>query len=127
MDFKTLLEPYAEPNEHGVPKRTVEGQIKWLTKRHGLPQDVVDKTILKVYNELESGLVFESDESGSSGHKLDRYLYETAKNMVDQSVKKQAKDLEEFMSKFKQQAVEKYVASQQGSVWKRIKAVFKPV
>ncbi len=127
MDFKTLLEPYCEPDDAGNPTRTIEGQIRWLIKRHALPKDVVDKTILKVYNEIENGLIFEANENGSAGHNLDRYLYETAKDMVDQSVKKQAKDLEEFMAKFKQQAVEKYVASQQGSCWKRIKAVFKPV
>jgi len=127
MDFKTLLGPYAEPDKDGNPTRTVEGQIKWLINRHRLPQDVVDKTILKVYNELESGRVFEADESGSAGHNLDRYLYETAKEMLDQNVTRQAQELEKFMSQFKQNAVEEYVAAQRGSVWKRVKAVFRPV
>lgn len=128
MDFMTLLEPYAERDQDGNPKRTVEGQIKWLTGRHHLPKDVVDRAILRVYNELESGLEFKnSDTEGTAGHQLDRYLFDAAQEIVKQNVTKQAKELEEFMMKFKQSAVEKYVATQRGSAWKRIKAVFKPV
>lgn len=126
--FSTLLEPYAERDKDGNPKRTVEGQIKWLTNRHHLPRDVVDRAILKVYNELEAGLVFKDSEiDGNAGHQLDRHLYNTAQDILKQNVTKQAKELEDFMLKFKQTAVEKYVAAQRGSVWKRVKAVFKPV
>ena len=126
--FSTLLEPYAERDKDGNPKRTVEGQIKWLTNRHHLPRDVVDRAILRVYNELEAGLTFTgSDTEGTAGHQLDRYLLEAAQDIVKQNVTKQAKELEDFMLKFKQTAVEKYVLAQRGSVWKRVKAVFKPV
>jgi len=126
--FSTLLEPYAERDKDGVPKRTIEGQIKWLTNRHHLPKDVVDRAILQVYNELEEGKKFEDSETdGAAGHQLDRYLYNVAQDIIKQSVKKQAKELEDFMLKFKKSAVEKYVATQRGSVWKRVKAVFKPV
>lgn len=127
MEFKTLLEPYSDPDESGNPKRTTEGQIKWLTRRHSLPRDVVDKAILKVYNELENGLAFEEDESGSAGHNLDQYLLKTAQEIQEASLTKQTKELEDFMSVFKSNAVEQYVKAQQGSAWKRIKAVFKPV
>jgi len=128
VNFTTLLEPYCERDKDGVPKRTVEGQIKWLTNRHHLPRDVVDRAILQVYNELDEGKKFEDSEAnGTAGHQLDRYLYDVAQDIIKQSVKKQAKDLEDFMLKFKKSAVEKYVASQRGSVWKRVKAVFKPV
>jgi hypothetical protein len=127
MDFKTLLEPYAEPNKEGVPTRTVEGQIKWLTNRHHFPRDVVDKAILKVYNEIESGKAFIADDDGSAGHHLDRYLFSVCEEIVGLNVRKQAKELEDFLHKFKETAVEKYVAEQRGSVWKRVKAVFKPV
>lgn len=126
--FSILLEPYAERDQNGNPKRTVEGQIKWLTNRHHLPRDVVDRAILRVYNELESGLTFmDSPTEGTAGHQLDRYLFESAQEIIKQNVTKQAKELEDFMLKFKQTAVEKYVAAQRGSVWKRVKAVFKPV
>lgn len=126
--FDALLEPYAERDAAGNPKRTVEGQIKWLTGRHHLPKDIVDRAILKVYNELETGLKFEDSETdGSAGHQLDRYLFDSAQELMKQNVTKQKKELEDFLIKFKQSAVEKYVQQQRGSVWKRVKAVFKPV
>jgi hypothetical protein len=127
MDFKTLLAPYSGVDKDGNPKRTVEGQIKWLTNRHHYPRDVVDKAILRVYNELEGGKVFEADENGSAGHNLDRYIFDVCKELVEANVTKQAKELEAFLMKFKETAVEKYVNEQRGSVWKRVKAVFKPV
>lgn len=127
MDFKTLLEPYAEHDKDGNPTRTVEGQIKWLLNRHHYPRDVVDKAILRVYNELEGGLVFGDDDSGSAGHNLDQHLRKACEEIVAANVTKQAKELEDFLIKFKETAVEKYVAEQRGSAWKRIKAVFKPV
>lgn len=126
FNFKTLLEPYAEPDEKGVPRRNIEGVIKWLGTRHGLPRDVIDRAILKVFNEMESGLVFEADEKESGGHKLDQYLLKTAQEVQKSDLSKQAAELEVFMTTFKQQAVEQYVKAQRGSAWKRIKAVFKP-
>src|SRR3972149_4043344 len=88
MDFKKLLEPYSENG------RTVEGQIKWLTSKQIL-REYIDLTILKVYNELESGKTFED------GHALDRYLFDTAKAIQDSHLSKQAKELENFMNAFK--------------------------
>jgi hypothetical protein len=127
MEFKKLLEPYSELDEQGSPKRTTEGQIKWLSRRHGLPRDIVDKAILKVYQELEEGLLFDDAEGTTPGHKLDQYLLATAKQIQDENLTMQTQELEKFMNTFKKAAVEKYVKAQQGSVWKRIKAVFKPV
>ena len=87
----------------------------------------MDKAILKVYNELETGLTFEADEDGSAGHHLDKYLLKIAQELQEATLTKQAQELEAFMSIFKANAVEQYVKAQQGSVWKRVKAVFKPV
>lgn len=127
MEFKTLLEPYSDPDEKGEPTRTIEGQIKWLERRYQIPRNIIDQAILKVYNELEEGLEFEATEIYTAGHELDHYLLKTAKDLQQEGLTKQAQELELFLSTFKQNAVERYVKAQQGSVWKRIKAVFKPV
>lgn len=126
MDFKTLLEPYCDLDASGSPKRTVEGQIKWLTKRHGIERSAVDQAILKVFNELETGLTFEDDSESTAGHKLDQYLLKAAETIQQAALDKQTKELEVFMTTFKQSAVEEYVRAQRGSAWKRIKAVFRP-
>ena len=126
MDFKNLLEPYCDLDASGSPKRTIEGQIKWLTKRHGIERSAVDQAILKVFNELENGLKFEDDAESTAGHKLDQYLLNEAEDIQKSALDRQAKELELFMTTFKQSAVEEYVKAQQSSVWKRVKAVFKP-
>lgn len=125
MDFKSVLEPYADCDADGTPRRTTEGQIKWLMRK-GLPRAVIDQAILKVYNELQAGRVFKGDVNGTAGYYLDQYLLESAKEIQQAEVEKQARDLEAFLGAFKQTAVEQYIKAQRGSVWKRIKAVFKP-
>ena len=126
MDFKILLEPYAEPDAQGKPTRTIEAQIKWLTKK-GISRSIIDQAILKVFNQLETGMKFEGDAQATAGHKLDHYLLQTAQEIQHAELSKQAKELEAFMTTFKQSAVEEYVKAQKGSVWKRVKAVFRPV
>lgn len=125
MEFAKLLDPYAEKDRDGKPARTIEGQIKWLTKK-GLPRDIIDQAIMKVFNELESGKQFQDDEDTTGGHKLDHYILQTAQDIQQSHLSKQVKELEAFMGKFKEDAVKKYVEAQQESTWKRIKAVFKP-
>lgn len=115
MNFKELLEPYKEGG------RTVEGQIKWLSGRHQIARNFIDQAVLQVFSELESGATHDD------GNALDQYLLKVAKDLETVSLEKQAKELEIFMTTFKQTAVEEYVKLQQGSVWKRLKAVFKPV
>lgn len=120
MDFSKLLEPYADPMEDGRPKRTVEAQIKWLIRKN-IPKDIIDQAILKVFNELESGKEFEN------GHELDQHLLSVAQEMHQSHLSKQAKELEAFMNKFKENAVQEYIKQQRLSLWKRIKAVFRPL
>jgi len=126
MDFKALLQPYADPDPQGNPVRTIEGQIKWLNKK-GIPRNLIDQAIWKVYDELDRGLKFESDDQSNAGHKLDQYLLKVSQEMQQSELSKQAQELEAFMTTFKQNAIEEYVKAQQGSVWKRMKAVFKPL
>lgn len=119
MNFEQLLEPYAERQPDKRALRTAEGQIRWLQKK-GLPRDIVDKALLTVYTELEGGKSF------ASGHDLDLYLYEVAKGMQEAEAAKQVKELEAFMATFKQQAVDEYRKLSKSTVWRRIKAVFRP-
>ena len=126
MDFKTLLEPYAEPDPEGRPRRTVEAQIKWLNRK-GLPRNIIDQAILKVYNELERGMIFNDDEESTGGHKLDQHLLKTAHELQQAELSKQAKELEVFLTTFKQSAVEEYANRHRASIWQRIIAVFKPL
>jgi len=112
MDFKKLLEPYSENG------RTIEGQIKWLTSKQIL-REYIDLTILKVYNELESGKKFED------GHALDRYLFDIAKAIQDLHLSKQAKELENFMNAFKENWEKEFKNRTKLTFFQRIKAVFK--
>jgi hypothetical protein len=113
MNFKELLEPYKENG------RTIEGQIKWLNSK-GIARNFIDQAILKVFSELETGT------KHSDGNALDHYLLQVAKDLQTAELEKQARELEVFMTTFKQSAVEEYVKAQRGSIWKRVKSVFKP-
>lgn len=112
MDFKMLIEPYRENG------RTPEGQMKWLLSK-GIPQANIDQAMLYVYNEIEGGKAFKS------GHDLDRYLLDKAKEFQQSDAAANVKRLEEFFGKFKagwQDEMKKQ--QQQAGVWQRIKAVF---
>jgi hypothetical protein len=89
MQFKTLLEPYAEDG-----LRTVEGQIKWLQTKN-LPKVYIDKAILFVYDELDRGKIFDN------GHELDQYLLAKAKDLWDQEAKDSVTKLEDFFQQMK--------------------------
>ena len=126
MDFATLLKPYADIDKStNRPLRTIEGQIKWLARKN-IPRNVIDQAILKVYNELQDGLKFEDTKESTGGHKLDQYLLKIAQEIYQSTLEKQAKELESFLSNFRESAVKEYVKVHQNSIWKRIKAVFKP-
>ena len=68
LDCKKLLEPYSENG------RTVEGQVKWLTKK-SIPPDVIGIAIKSVYSEIANGKIF------ADGHELDRYLLDIASKL----------------------------------------------
>lgn len=114
MDFEKLLEPYKENG------RTIEKQIQWLTGKL-IPRNFIDQAVLRVFGDLENGTTF------TDGNALDQFLLKVARDLYTEEVSKQAKELESFMTNFKQDAVKEYVKVQQGSVWKRLKAVVKPV
>lgn len=104
MDFKSLLAPYSENG------RTPEGQVLWLTTRKGIPQDVADKAMLYVYDELVRGKVF------ASGRELDLYLLEVAQRMVQASAEEHASELGNFMAGIKKQWEDDLVALANASI-----------
>jgi len=114
MDFKELLKPYEENG------RTIEGILKWLISK-GVARNFIDQAILRVFGDMENGTTF------PDGNALDQFLLKVARDLEKDDLVKQAKELESFMTNFKQDAVKEYVKVQQGSVWKRLKAVVKPV
>lgn len=113
MDFKVLLEPYKENG------RTIEGILKWMISK-GVARNFIDMAILRVFGDMENGTTF------PNGNELDQFLLKVAKDFEKDDLAKQAKEIETFMTTFKQTAVEEYVRTHQASVWKRMKSVFKP-
>lgn len=57
MDFKELLKPYSENG------RTIGGQINWLAKEFGLPQNSIDYAISNVYGRIKGGAIFENGKA----------------------------------------------------------------
>lgn len=126
MNFTELLEPYAERDPStGEAKRTVEGQMKWLLRK-GFPKDVVDRALLEMFHTLKGGTTFTDENGNLSGHHLDQYLFKLAKGLMDADLTRQSEQLNQFLVKFKEDAVKEYVKGHKNSVWKRVKAVFKP-
>jgi hypothetical protein len=114
MDLKKLLEPYAEGG-----LRTIEGQIKWLQGK-GIPQAHIDKAILSVYDEMDRGKAF------ANGNDLDQELLRVAREEHQAELSDQAAKLEAFFNGLKGKWREEMAKAGRPSVWKRIRAVFRP-
>jgi hypothetical protein len=65
-----LLAPYSADG------RSYEGQFQWLTKKHGVEQEIALTALERIYNRLDQGDVW------SSGHELDRAILAEAQGLV---------------------------------------------
>lgn len=77
MNFNELLKPYSEKG------RTIGGQINWLAREFGLPQNSIDYAISNVYGRIKSGETFEN------GKALDMELLKIAKEHYHNDLEKQ--------------------------------------
>ncbi len=86
IDHAKLLEPYSEatPPANTAAKRTPEGQRAWLLKR-GIPEGIANDAMTAVYTELAGGRVFRGTDDFPAGYWLDRYLLETARELLRKS------------------------------------------
>jgi hypothetical protein len=111
MDYKKLLEPYAENG------RTVEGQVTWLTKK-GIAKTYIDQALIFVYDEVERGKVY------PSGHDLDRALFTKSQELMKADMEVSLKQLELFHETLRKKwgdDLSKLVASvQKTPLWKKI-------
>jgi hypothetical protein len=119
MDIKAILAKFTDEKEF-----TVEGQIRWLQKQ-GFAQDQIDHAMLKVYFDLERGLIpckwntgaevvylsGDVPKSGahweggpiSTGNDLDQYLLKVAKEIRTKELSDKAASLGDLVSKMKAQ------------------------
>jgi hypothetical protein len=119
MDIKAILATFTAEKEF-----TVEGQIRWLQKQ-GFAQDQIDHAILKVYFDLERGVIPVKWDTGSetvylpgdtpksgehwvgapiaTGNELDQYLLQVAKDIRTKELSDKAAALGELVSKMKTQ------------------------
>jgi hypothetical protein len=90
MDFAELYKPYVTKEAPGP-----EDQITWLMK-NGLPQHIVDQAMLKVYEEIRQGKVFEADEIHTATWNFWMYLRDVGRELHKQELNVYVKHLESF-------------------------------
>uniref|UniRef100_A0A6M3L5R7 Uncharacterized protein n=1 Tax=viral metagenome TaxID=1070528 RepID=A0A6M3L5R7_9ZZZZ len=112
MDFAKLLEPYKK-GEHGKDI-TPESQVRWL-KRLGFPDDVIDRTMIAVYTEIEQ----QGPERFKDWQEMHICLKETAKLAQSKDLAAYIQRLQEFESKLRKKW------EQEIPWWKRIFGVKK--
>jgi len=82
LNYDELIKPYEDPTPPGTTKRTPGGQRIWL-RRHGIPDQIIEEAMVAVYTELAAGRVFEGTEHHPAGYYLDRYLLQTAHEIMN--------------------------------------------
>lgn len=127
MDFTEILKPYQEEGT----VRDYAAYIKWLTgPKYGIPREFAEKAILKTFTELSQGKDFAPSAQFSAGHFLDQYIRDLAIKYRDDWAAEEQTKMESFFSELidthKERWEEEYKKAREGTVWGRIKAVFKP-
>jgi hypothetical protein len=89
MNIRKLHEPYKD--EHSP---SVEAQIAWLL-RQNFPPNIVDQTMLTVYDEIIRGKTF------INGYELDQNLLKRAREFHNEELNDHIRKLEEFYQKMK--------------------------
>ena len=125
MDFKKVFVPY---HEEGV-ERSYNAYLKWLTgPKYNIPKEFVEKALLTVITELHQGKEFVKDDLWSAGHYLDHYIRERAIYFRDEWAKTEEERMQNFFNELVQIHIEEFKKSlEHPSLWKRIKAVFRPL
>ena len=96
MDFQKLYEPYVTKEAPLVTE-----QIKWLQKQ-GIPQHIIDQAMIKVYDEIERGKVFNAEGKHTSTWALWMYLQEIARGLQKKELEVYVKNLESFHENIRQ-------------------------
>jgi len=123
VDFNKLHEPYKS-----VDSPSPEAQLKWLTTKCGIPQDIAARAMLQVYMELEGGrVIVESEQDGrkySSGWNLCQYLRKIATEIFTQASSAYLKALSDQDELRRIKIRDTILKKQPKTWWNRIKAVF---